>query len=81
MKRYIKSDKDTRKVVTDWRELKVGDNLVMICDEFDGYSETPCSVIETFEDHAIAYEDCQVGRPQTLWIDNFNQDMFVYSSV
>lgn len=78
MKRYIRSNKDYRKVVTDWKELKVGNKLTMICDEFDGYSETPCTVTEVTDDHAIAYEDCEIGRPQALWIDDFNQDMFYY---
>lgn len=77
MKRMIKSSTE-RQIVTDWTNLKVGDKLVMIADEFDGYSETECSVTEVHDDHAIAIEDCEIGRPQTLWIDNFNQDMFVY---
>lgn len=77
MKRYVKSN-EQQKQVADWRLLKVGQQLTMICDEFDGHSKTPCTVTEVTEDHAIAVEDCEVGRPQTLWIDNFNQDMFVY---
>lgn len=79
MKRMIKSSiQHTNAQVKDWHDLELGQKLTMISDEFDGYSETPCTVTEVHDDHAIAVEDCEVGRPQTLWIDNFNQDMFVY---
>lgn len=77
----IKSQTE-RKVVTDWTVLKVGERLIMVCEEFDGYSETPCTVTEVHKDHVIAMENCESGvslHPQTLWIDKFNQDMFVYS--
>lgn len=69
-----------QKVVSDWKTLKVNEKLLMICNEFDGSSVTPCTVTEVCEDHVIAIEDCDYSmRPQTLWIDNFNQDLFVYS--
>lgn len=80
MKRVIKSTTQINRQVTDWRTLKVGDKLIMICDEFDGYSETPCTVSEVSDTHAIATEDCEVGRPMNLWIDDRMQDLFVYAN-
>lgn len=79
MKRMIKSSvQQPNAQVSDWKTLKVGQKLTMICDEFDGHSQTDCTVTEVLDDHVIAVEDNAVGRPQTLWIDDFNQDMFVY---
>ena len=79
MKRYIRASKVNRPI-DDWKMLQVGQKLTMLCDEFDGHSETNCTVTEVCDDHAIAIEDCEVGRPQTLWIDDFNQDMFIYQN-
>lgn len=53
---------------------KVGDKLIFIADEFDGYLEVRCTVTEVHEDYAIAIEDGV--NPMSLWIDNDTAEMF-----
>lgn len=71
MKRYIKSSISTSRI--DWRNLKVGDNLIYLGEEFGIRFSYPCTVVEVDEDCAIAKEPTV---PMTLLIDDFDSDMF-----
>lgn len=61
-----------------WKELKIGDKLNEIIDEFDCVKpyKVPCVVTEVAEDHAIAEEICDKGKPMHLWIDEDTADLF-----
>lgn len=63
-----------RKKISSWNELKIGDKLLFIVDEFDGIlvRKHPCEVVSVENDHAIALED----DGSNLWIDNDTLHLF-----
>lgn len=63
--------------VDNWSKLQVGDKLVWMIDDFDGSSETHCTVTEVHDDHAIAYED-NSSDSMSLWIDEYTQEDFYH---
>lgn len=54
------------------RQYKLHDKLLWTVDEFDGHSETICSIVEIAGDHAIAFTDDEL----TLWIDDDTEYMY-----
>lgn len=63
--------------VNDWRMLSVGDELVMVSDDFDGRTEIPCTVADILDDCAVAVETSP-NRPMELTIDDDTYDLFYY---
>lgn len=52
-------------------KYKIGQNLIYFWNDFDGRGEMICTVIEVYEDHAIAIAD-----GMRLWIDDSTKSMF-----
>lgn len=50
----------------DWRELAIGDEILLVAYEFDGRSEINAAVAEIHKDHAIARSEDGI----TLWLDD-----------
>lgn len=63
-----------------WKDLKIGDKLIETVKESDfgiaRVQKIPCIVTEVAEDHVIAEEICDKGRPMHLWIDEDTMDLF-----
>ena len=56
-----------------WKDLKVGQRLRYVADEFDGKFECECTVSEVNDEYAIAHSD---DRLLVLTIDDDTEHMF-----
>lgn len=54
-----------------WRTWKAGQHVKYVVNDFDGRGEFDGVVKEVSADHAIVEAD-----GMTLWVEDFNQDMF-----
>lgn len=51
------------------KHFKIGQNIMWICNEFDGRTVTYATITEIYKDHVIAKTDDNM----TLWIDEYNE--------
>lgn len=61
--------------MVNYKELKVGDELIFHWDDFDGSGEKECTVVDILEDSAVANHIDGIYE-ERYWIDEDTQHMF-----